>query len=115
LEAKVPAERWREVKATALAACHASSPKMAEIAPEEFRKTWATSYRAPRSALRMISQLALRACGCRWRTVKPRVPLIFLSDCFSKNGDAPEPFRMPLVNVPVLKLMYAAIRHCQVN
>jgi len=40
LEAKVPAERWREVKAAALAAYHASSPKMAEIAAEEFRNTW---------------------------------------------------------------------------
>jgi putative transposase len=40
LEAKVPEERWREVKAGALAAYHASSPKMAEIAAEEFRNTW---------------------------------------------------------------------------
>lgn len=42
LEAKVPAERWREVKGTALAAYHASSPKTAELAAEEFRRTYAS-------------------------------------------------------------------------
>ncbi|MCP9469503.1 MAG: IS256 family transposase [Nitrospira sp.] len=41
LETKVPAERWREVKARALAAYHASSPKTAELAAEEFRHTFA--------------------------------------------------------------------------
>lgn len=42
LETKVPAERWREVKATALAAYQASSPKTAELAAEEFRRTYAS-------------------------------------------------------------------------
>jgi transposase-like protein len=41
LETNVPAERWREVKAMALAAYHASSPKTAEWAGEEFRHTYA--------------------------------------------------------------------------
>ncbi len=41
LETKVPAERWRAVKAMALAAYHASSPKIAELAAEEFRHTYA--------------------------------------------------------------------------
>ncbi len=41
LETKVPAERWREVRAMALAAYHASSPKTAELAAEEFRHTYA--------------------------------------------------------------------------
>lgn len=41
LETKVPAERWREVTAMALAAYHASSPKIAELAAEEFRHTYA--------------------------------------------------------------------------
>jgi transposase-like protein len=41
LETKVPAERWREVKAMALAAYHASSPKIAEMAADEFRHTYA--------------------------------------------------------------------------
>ena len=36
LESKVPQERWREVKATALAAYQAASPKLAEFAKEEF-------------------------------------------------------------------------------
>jgi transposase-like protein len=44
LEAKVPAERWREVKGTALAAYHASSPKTAELAAEEFRRTYASEW-----------------------------------------------------------------------
>lgn len=38
LEAKVPSERWREVKAMALAAYQAASPKLAELAKEEFVK-----------------------------------------------------------------------------
>lgn len=38
LEAKVPAERWREVKAMALAAYQAASPMLAELAKEEFVK-----------------------------------------------------------------------------
>ena len=37
---KIRSVGWREVKAGALAAYHASSPKMAEIAAEEFRNTW---------------------------------------------------------------------------
>jgi putative transposase len=41
LETKIPAERWREVKAMALAAYHASSPKTAEWAAEEFRHMYA--------------------------------------------------------------------------
>jgi transposase-like protein len=36
LEAKVPAERWREVKGAALAAYQAGSPKLAELAKEDF-------------------------------------------------------------------------------
>lgn len=38
LEAKVPAELWREVKARALAAYQAASPMLAELAREEFVK-----------------------------------------------------------------------------
>ena len=38
LEAKAPAERWREVKALALAAYQAASPMLAELAKEEFVK-----------------------------------------------------------------------------
>lgn len=38
LEAKVPAERWREVKAMALAAYQAASPMLAELAKAEFVK-----------------------------------------------------------------------------
>jgi len=38
LEAKVPAERWREVKAMALAAYQGASPMLAELAKEEFVK-----------------------------------------------------------------------------
>lgn len=41
LDTKVPAERWREVKAMALAAYHAASPKIAELAADEFRQTYA--------------------------------------------------------------------------
>jgi transposase-like protein len=36
LEAKVPAEAWRELKGAALAAYQAGSPKLAQIAKEEF-------------------------------------------------------------------------------
>lgn len=43
LETKVPAERWREVKAMALAAYHASSPKTAQLAAEEFRQFYASA------------------------------------------------------------------------
>jgi putative transposase len=38
LEAKVPAELWREVKARAIAAYQAASPMLAELAREEFVK-----------------------------------------------------------------------------
>ena len=38
LEGKVPAERWREVKAQALAAYTAASPMLARLAKEEFVK-----------------------------------------------------------------------------
>ena len=44
LETKVPAERWREGKAMALAAYHASSPKIAERAADEFRHTYAPEW-----------------------------------------------------------------------
>jgi putative transposase len=36
LEAKVPAERWREVKAQAIASYTAPSPLFARLAKEEF-------------------------------------------------------------------------------
>lgn len=42
LETKVSQERWREVKAGALSAYHAASPKLAELCAEEFRNTWST-------------------------------------------------------------------------
>jgi transposase-like protein len=41
LESKVPAELWREAKGQALAAYHASSPKIAEMATEDFRTAYA--------------------------------------------------------------------------
>ena len=41
LETKVPAERWREVTAMALAAYDASSPKIAELAGEGVRHAYA--------------------------------------------------------------------------
>jgi putative transposase len=40
LEAKVPAERWREVKAQALAAYQAASPMIARLVKEEFVKRY---------------------------------------------------------------------------
>lgn len=41
LEAKVPAERWREFGPMARAVYQASSPALARLAREEFTKTWA--------------------------------------------------------------------------
>jgi hypothetical protein len=36
LESKVPEEAWRELKAAALAAYQAGSPKLAQLAKEDF-------------------------------------------------------------------------------
>ena len=44
LEAKVPAEARREVKGAALAAYRAGSPKLAQIAREEFVTRYAPEY-----------------------------------------------------------------------
>jgi transposase-like protein len=44
LEAKVPAEAWREVKGAALAAYQAGSPKLAQIAKEEFVTRYEREY-----------------------------------------------------------------------
>lgn len=44
LETKVPAERWREMKAMALATYHASSPKTAQLAAEEFRRLYLSEF-----------------------------------------------------------------------
>ena len=40
LEAKVPSERWREFGPTARAVYQASSPALAQLAKDEFLKTW---------------------------------------------------------------------------
>jgi len=44
LEAKVPAEAWREVKGAALAAYQAGSPKLAQIAKEDFVERYERDY-----------------------------------------------------------------------
>jgi putative transposase len=44
LEAKVPAEAWREVKGAALAAYQAGSPKLAQIAKEDFVARYERDY-----------------------------------------------------------------------
>jgi putative transposase len=44
LEAKVPAEAWREVKGAALAAYQAGSPKLAQIAKEDFVARYEREY-----------------------------------------------------------------------
>jgi transposase-like protein len=44
LEAKVPAEAWREVKGAALAAYQAGSPKLAQLAKQEFVARYERQY-----------------------------------------------------------------------
>jgi len=44
LGSKVPEERWREVKAHALAAYQAISPQVARLAAEEFRRRYAGAF-----------------------------------------------------------------------
>lgn len=62
LEAKVPAELWREVKARALAAYQAASPMLAEPAREEFVK------RFERAVLKLMYATLIRASQT-WRRV----------------------------------------------
>jgi hypothetical protein len=65
LEAKVPAERWREFGPMARAVYQASSPALARLANDEFCKAWQRERRVLWRASRTTSRPASTTCGVR--------------------------------------------------
>lgn len=109
LEGKVPAERWREVKANALAAYHASSPKIAELAAEEFRRTYASELPSAVKCFdddfaACIAYLRLPVAHRRATRTTNMLERLFLEER-RRSKTIPHAFG----ERPVLKLMYAAL------
>jgi putative transposase len=107
---KVPAELWREVKAGALAAYHASSPKMAELAAEEFRKTWTAQLPSAVACFNddfaaCIAHLRLPVAHRRATRTTNLLERLFLEER-RRTRTIPHAFG----ERAVLKLMYAAIQ-----
>ena len=110
LEAKVPAERWREVKAGALAAYHASSPTIAALAAEEFTTTWATELPSAVKCFEddfeaCIAHLKLPVAHRRATRTTNLLERLFLEER-RRSKTIPHAFG----ERAVLKLMYAAIQ-----
>lgn len=89
LGAKVPEERWREVKAHALAAYQALSPLAARAAATR------GSFPARWPASRTTSRLALPTCVCPSPTAKRFGPPTSWSGCSARNVAGPKPSRTP--------------------
>jgi putative transposase len=110
LEAKVPQERWREMKAGALAAYHAASPRMAALCAEEFRKTWATELPSAVKCFdddfeACVAHLRLPVAHRRATRTTNLLERLFLEER-RRSKTIPHAFG----ERAVLKLMYAAIQ-----
>ncbi|MHB1942548.1 MAG: IS256 family transposase [Acidiferrobacteraceae bacterium] len=109
LEGKVPEERWREVKAYALAAYQASSPTMATLAREEFVRRFGHELPSATSCFEddfeaCIAQLKLPIAHRRAiRTTN------LLERLFGEERRRSKVIPHAFGERPVLKLMYAAL------
>jgi len=106
----VPAERWREVKAMALAAYHASSPKTAELAAEEFRRTYANELPSAVTCfdddgVACLAYLRLPVAHRRATRTTSLLERLFLEER-RRSNTIPHAFG----ERAVLKLMYAALQ-----
>jgi transposase-like protein len=110
LEPKVPQERWREVKAGALAAYHAASPKIAELCAEAFTNTWANELPSAVKCFEddfeaCIAHLKLPVAHRRATRTTNLLERLFLEER-RRSKTIPHAFG----ERAVLKLMYAAIQ-----
>lgn len=110
LEAKVPQERWSEVKAGALSAYHAASPKLAQLCAEEFTTTWATELPSAVKCFEddfeaCIAHLKLPVAHRRATRTTNLLERLFLEER-RRSKTIPHAFG----ERAVLKLMYAAIQ-----
>jgi putative transposase len=109
LEAKVPAERWLEVKAVAWAAYTAASPKLAELLRDEFVRTYEREFPAATSCFlddfaACIAQLKLPLTHRKaTRTTN------LLERLFGEERRRSKVIPHAFGERAVLKLMYAAV------
>lgn len=110
LDTKVPAERGREVKAMALAAYHASSPKTAQLAAEEFRQLYLTEFPSAVKCFdddlgACVAYLRLPVAHRRATRTTNLLERLFLEER-RRSNTIPHAFG----ERAVLKLMYAALQ-----
>lgn len=96
--AKVPEERWREVKAHALAAYQALSPLAARAAAEDFRRRYAPEF--PGAVARFEDDFEARIAHLRLPSPIARRfgPRICWSGCSVRSAAGPKPSPTPSAN-----------------
>jgi transposase-like protein len=99
LEAKVPAEVWRERALPTLPIRLAARSSQRWPRTTSSRNTNAT-IPAPPSASWMISRRAWRTCSCRLRTGSSPAPPIYSNACFWRSADAPRSSRTRSASAP---------------
>ncbi len=109
LEAKVPAERWREVKAMAHAAYQAVSPMLAELAKEEFVKRFEREL--PSATACFLDDFAACTAQLRLPIAHRRVirTTNLLERLFGEERRRTKVIPHAFGERAVLKLMYAAL------